>query len=172
MNCTSSCMLSVAGCDEMTRLQGSVTTSALPAIVLIPCEEAALLAKGLTAYPFTLASRSLLEAVFFMSLISVLDCFLIAWRWFLGRKKRSTWVHWTSIDCCSCSWSKAPAVSWSGAAGLPCRGQSSSWWQKWLRVEEKTATKFPCDATLAQVKVAQEAGEPISRRFYFNMKGF
>ena len=55
------CVLSVAPVRKMTRLQGSVTASALPAIVL-PCEEAPLLAKGPTAYPFTLASpSSLLE---------------------------------------------------------------------------------------------------------------
>ena len=65
----------------------------------------------------------------------------------MDRKQGRTWVQ--------SSWSKAPARSPSAAAaaGLPCRGPA------WLRVE-KAAAKFPGQAALAQVKVAQEAGEP------------
>ena len=70
----------------------------------------------------------------------------------MDRKQGRTWVHRATIGS---SWSKAPALSPSraAAAGFPCRGPA------WLRVE-KAAAKFPGQAALTQVKVAQEAGEP------------
>ena len=70
----------------------------------------------------------------------------------MDRKQGRTWVHWTTVGS---SWPKAPALpsSRAAAAGFPCRSPA------WLRVE-KAAAKFPGQAALAQVKVAQEAGEP------------
>ena len=70
----------------------------------------------------------------------------------MDRKQGRTWVHRATVGS---SWSKAPAPSPSraAAAAFPCRSPA------WLRVE-KAAAKFPGQAALAQVKVAQEAGEP------------
>ena len=68
----------------------------------------------------------------------------------MDRKQGCTWVHRAIVGS---SWSKAPASSRAAAAGLPCRGPA------WLRVE-KAAAKFPGQAALTQVKVAEEAGEP------------
>ena len=104
-------------------------------------------------------------------------------------QQRCTWIHWTTTttDCncwskdwttaTDCCWSKAPAVPTrpQATASLSCWGppascllgewlplvEKASCLRKWLHcLVEKASTKFPRDAALAQVKVAQEAAEP------------
>ena len=80
----------------------------------------------------------------------------------MDRKQWRTWVHRAIVGS---SWPKAPASSRAAAAGFPCRGPA------WLRVE-KAAAKFPGQAALAQVKVAEEAGEPEKQGIFCCFSNF